>query len=122
MGRGGFLPIMSLTLFGGDSTGWEALASCASLPRELITARKGSKDILFDAYESSPKDAMATDDMCLGCPVIRQCLQTGEENKEWGVRGGVYLENGKINKARNAHKTPEVWAQLSEIHGRQFRG
>lgn len=113
---------MSITLFDdGDTQRWEALGTCRSLPRELVTARPGSDDVLYDSYESDPIIATQTDQMCLGCPVIRECLGAGLSRKEWGVWGGLYLENGKPNRARNSHKTDDVWDALRMRHGRNVR-
>ena len=74
-------------------------------------------DIFFDDYEQDVFVAENTDAMCISCPVARQCGLTGVRGKEWGVWGGVYLKDGKIDKARNAHKTDESWAALKDIHG-----
>ena len=83
---------------------WQDLAVC-----------KGQDIALFhEKYESSPRIAKIVDDMCLSCPVQRQCLQTGIENNEWGVWGGVFLSNGKMDAAKNSHKTPEVWERIKE--------
>lgn len=100
---------------------WQALATCRGLPVELTTARPPMRDIMFDDYESDPVIAGQVDQMCLGCPVAKQCLIEGISKKEWGARGGVYLENGKPIRARNAHKTDHVWKDLKEKHGRSVR-
>lgn len=101
-----------------DDFTWEQLGTCKTLPRDQIT---DANDILFDKYESDPITAIQTDQMCLSCPVARQCLPAGLMGKHWGVWGGIYLENGKPNKARNAHKTDEVWSDLKRKHGRNVR-
>lgn len=66
----------------------------------------------FDNYEESDNYARVVDEVCLSCPVMKQCLQFGTENKEQGVWGGVYLIAGKPDKTRNAHKTPAIWQQI----------
>jgi hypothetical protein len=104
-----------------DEFTWQSLATCRNLPKELITARPPMMDIMFDAYEADPLVALQADQMCLGCPVIKQCLIDGVSDKQWGLRGGIYLENGKTIKARNLHKTPEVWEELRRKHGRNVR-
>jgi hypothetical protein len=45
----------------------------------------------------------------MSCPVQAKCLATAVSNKEWGVWGGVYFEDGKISRQFNKHKTNEEW-------------
>jgi hypothetical protein len=35
----------------------------------------------------------------------------GISQKEWGVWGGIYLENGKISREFNKHRTKEDWGK-----------
>ena len=35
-------------------------------------------------------------------------------NKQQGVRGGIYLSNGKPDTLKNRHKTPDIWKQLKD--------
>jgi hypothetical protein len=68
----------------------------------------------YDSYESDQEIAKAVDDHCLHCPVIKECGLRGM-NGEYGVWGGIYWAgNGKPDKAKNNHKTPEVWATIQE--------
>jgi len=69
-------------------------------------------DRFFEDYESSPRVAQVTDEMCLSCPVRQQCLRAGVEGNETGVWGGVYLVNGRADENRNMHKTKEVWDEI----------
>jgi hypothetical protein len=41
--------------------------------------------------------------------VSNTCFAVGISQKEWGVWGGVYLENGIISKEFNNHKTKQDW-------------
>lgn len=68
----------------------------------------------FDDYEEDVELAKAMDSVCLSCPVMKECLLEAFDDKDYGLRGGIYLTNGKPDKARNAHKTPEVWAKIQE--------
>ncbi len=87
---------------------WQDLALC----RGMVTSP--DNDIFFDAYESSEEIAKATDEMCLRCPVIKQCFFTGAKGGI-GVRGGVYWNgSGKPDKNKNSHKTEDVWDQIRE--------
>ena len=83
---------------------WQHLALC------------NGQDIwrFHEGYESNPRIAKQTDEMCLSCPVQKQCLQAGIENGEWGCWGGVYLTNGRMDDARNAHKTQDIWQEIRE--------
>lgn len=87
-----------------DELDWHHLAIC-----------KGQSIWRFyDGYESSPRIAKQTDQMCLSCPVRKQCLEAGIDENEWGVWGGIYLSNGKVDQNKNSHKTPEVWDEIRE--------
>lgn len=66
----------------------------------------------YDDYESDPLFAKVMDSICLSCPVRTMCLREGVDNNEYGLWGGVFLNNGKTDKSRNAHKTDEVWEQI----------
>jgi hypothetical protein len=83
---------------------WQDLALCEG--QEISRFHEG--------YESSPRIAKQTDQMCLSCPVQRMCLQAGIENNEYGTWGGVYLTNGKVDEAKNSHKTQDIWEQIRE--------
>jgi hypothetical protein len=48
----------------------------------------------------------------MSCPVMKMCYQSGVDNSEYGVWGGVYMSSGEIDKSKNLHKTPEVWKKL----------
>jgi hypothetical protein len=88
---------------------WEELAVCnnAEIDPELF----------FDIYEADVVSAMATDQLCLHCPVATVCYSVGEETGSWGVWGGIYLTSGRPDAAKNAHKTPEIWKALKRKHG-----
>jgi hypothetical protein len=68
----------------------------------------------YDDYEADTLFARVMDDICLSCPVRAMCLREGVENQEYGLWGGVYLNNGKTDTARNAHKTEEVWEEIKK--------
>jgi hypothetical protein len=73
-------------------------------------------NLFFDRYESDINIAKNIDEACLSCPVIKICHDEGIANDEYGVWGGVYLASGAVDKARNAHKTKEVWKRIKEKH------
>lgn len=82
---------------------WQDLALCSNMPTSFF----------YDNYESDQETAKATDQVCLRCPVQKQCFFAGASG-EHGVWGGVYWNgSGKPDKNRNAHKTEEVW---NEVH------
>jgi hypothetical protein len=49
------------------------------------------------------------------CPLARKCFANGVSGKEWGVWAGVYLEDGKISREFNNHKTKADWADTWQI-------
>ncbi len=83
---------------------WHQLALCDGM--EL--------DWFYDSYEADEELARAMDDTCLRCPVLKDCLMDATDNKDYGLRGGIFLNNGKPDKMRNQRKTEEVWARIQE--------
>lgn len=80
---------------------WKDEASCDGFDTNLF----------FDKYEEDVSLRPAIDKLCSDCPVVRQCLAVGVSQKGWGVWGGVYLENGKISREFNKHRTKTDWAE-----------
>tara|TARA_R110000803_G_scaffold208395_1_gene277025 strand:- start:339 stop:623 length:285 start_codon:yes stop_codon:yes gene_type:complete len=66
-------------------------------------------NIFFDKYEEDKSMANTIDKFCRQCPVQRDCFAVGISNKEWGVWGGVYLKEGKLDKEFNLHKDKKSW-------------
>jgi hypothetical protein len=85
---------------------WQHLAVCSGLDTNLF----------YDKYEADVNIAKSIDQMCLACPVISICHENGVENDEHGVWGGVYMSSGSVDKARNTHKSQEIWKQLKRKH------
>ena len=83
---------------------WEDLGACRNWPKT-----KDMLDVFFDRYEEDDAIAQATDSLCQGCPVIKQCYAYGVKNELVGVWGGVYLTDGEIDGKINRHKTDEDW-------------
>lgn len=71
-------------------------------------------NIFFDKYEEDQSFAKSIDSLCNSCPVNKTCFAWGVSQKEWGVWGGVYLKDGKIDKEFNAHKTKDDWSTTWE--------
>jgi hypothetical protein len=71
-------------------------------------------NLYFEKYEDQEIDRKVVDSMCSLCPVKKICFANGISGKEWGVWGGVYLVDGEINQARNAHKTKDIWQKILE--------
>lgn len=67
-------------------------------------------NIFFEKYEEDSLLRPAIDKLCMSCPVSKECFSIGISQKEWGVWGGVYLENGELSKEFNNHKTKSDWA------------
>lgn len=65
----------------------------------------------FEKYEDNVEHRRKIDSLCNTCPVRKQCFAVGVSQKEWGVWGGVYLENGKISREFNKHNSKEDWSR-----------
>lgn len=90
-----------------DNLKWYQLAACSG----------ADIDLFYDNYESDKEVAKQIDEMCLHCPVIKQCYNEGVKNKERGVWGGIYMDLGRVDKEHNNHKTTDIWKRLKAIHG-----
>jgi hypothetical protein len=80
---------------------WKDQASC----------RNYDTNFFFDKYEENASLRPAIDQLCNTCPVVRQCFAIGISQKEWGVWGGVYLENGEISREFSKHRAKAQWAE-----------
>lgn len=80
---------------------WKNKARCNGFDTELF----------FDKYEEDVDLRKDVDELCASCPVVRQCFAVGISQKGWGVWGGVYMENGKISREFNRHRTKADWAE-----------
>lgn len=83
---------------------WQDLGLCSNMPTSFF----------YEKYETDEETAKATDQVCLHCPVMKQCFFAGAQG-EHGVWGGVYWNGaGNPDKNRNSHKTQEVWEAIKE--------
>lgn len=87
-----------------DDLDWYDLAVCKGIDTNLF----------YDKYEADSNIAKSIDEACLSCPVSSMCYEAGIDGNEHGVWGGVYLNAGSIDKARNVHKTQDVWKRLKK--------
>ena len=69
----------------------------------------------FDIYEEDQEVARQVDRMCFACPVIKECFDFGISTESWGVWGGVYLTDGRIDNIKNSHKTEETWSKVLDL-------
>jgi hypothetical protein len=96
-----------------DDLSWYHLAICKGMnDRRNKDEAEPHLDYFYEGYEDDPVFAATMDSICLSCPVRALCLREGVENGEYGLWGGVYLDNGKPDQKKNAHKTDEVWAKI----------
>lgn len=84
-----------------DKHSWKNNAKCLNYDVNLF----------FDKYEEEEKLRPAIEKICSECPVARTCFAVGISQKEWGVWGGVYLENGKISREFGRHRSKQDWAE-----------
>jgi hypothetical protein len=68
-------------------------------------------NLFFDKYEDDETIRSSIDAICQTCPVQKTCFAVAISSKEWGVWGGVYLENGEISREFNKHKTKKDWGK-----------
>lgn len=81
---------------------WKDQGSCLGL----------STNFFFDKYEEDILTRNKVDMLCGLCPVAKKCFAVGISGKEWGVWGGVYLEDGEISREFNSHKTKKDWSDI----------
>ena len=79
---------------------------------DLAVCRGMDTNLFFEKYETDVNIAKNIDEACLSCPVAKMCYESGIENNEYGVWGGVYLNAGSIDNSKNTHKTPEIWKKI----------
>lgn len=85
-----------------SSKDWKEQALCLNM----------DTNIFFDKYEEDEELRVAVDQLCIKCPVQRECLASAVTRQEWGVWGGVYFEKGKISKEFNNHKDKAKWFSI----------
>jgi hypothetical protein len=91
-----------------DQVSWTEKASCKDLDTSMF----------FELYEKDADMAKTIDNICLSCPVAKECFEYGCSSNSWGLWGGVFLVEGKPDNARNAHKDKEIWKEvLDNIYG-----
>ena len=61
-------------------------------------------NLFFYKYEEDELLRPAIDKLCSQCPVSKTCFAVGVSQKEWGIWGGIYLENGELSKEFSKHK------------------
>ena len=91
---------------------WQQDGSCVGMDREWF----------FGHYEEDPDVRPVIDELCMNCPVRRDCFAHGfvedeNGNKTWGVWGGIYFADGKIDEDLNSHKNWDVYyeAMTNEV-------
>jgi hypothetical protein len=82
--------------------------------QDISLCRGVATNQFYDDYENDEQVARVIDDMCLSCPVMKQCYQRGIQTNEWGVWGGVFLVAGRPDENKNRHKSPEVKKEMVE--------
>jgi hypothetical protein len=78
---------------------WKQSAVCADYDTNLF----------FEKYEDDTLLRPAIDKLCSECPVRKECFAVGVSQKEWGIWGGIYIENGQISREFNNHRTKQSW-------------
>lgn len=66
----------------------------------------------FDKYDQGGIFAEEADLLCLNCPVIKECFETGSKG-QYGQWGGIYWNgNGKPDLRANEHKSSDFLDQV----------
>ena len=76
-------------------------------------------NLFFDNYEDSVLGdkslaRMVDKTYCFQCPRLQACLEEGIRTKSSGVWGGVYLDEGKVSRKFNQHKSSKDWQKIAE--------
>jgi hypothetical protein len=79
--------------------------------KKRARCREYDTNLFFEKYEEDESLRPAIEDLCSKCPVIKTCFAYGVSQKEWGVWGGIHLENGKISREFNKHKSKNDWGK-----------
>ena len=85
---------------------------------DLAICRGMDTNLFFEKYETDVNIAKNIDEACLSCPVSKMCYDSGVENNEYGVWGGVYLNAGSVDNSKNTHKTPEICKRIKKHNGK----
>jgi hypothetical protein len=88
-----------------DKHDWKENAPCKGFDTNLF----------FDKYENDLELRPQIDEFCSDCPLVRHCFAVGVSQKEWGIWGGIFLENGKISKDINKHRSKQDWANMWKV-------
>lgn len=88
---------------------WMSEALCAGTDTEKY----------FDKYETDEECAKEVDRMCLSCPVIKECFEEGVRTESYGVWGGIFLNEGRLDNVRNSHKTQNIWNRVLSLVSEQ---
>lgn len=99
-----------------DELDWWNLALCKGMNdlRENELPHH-HEDYFFEKYEEDAVIAANMDNICISCPVRKDCLMDAVENKDSGLRGGIYLNKGRVDQTRNQHKTPDIWEVIRSL-------
>jgi len=83
---------------------WQDLSLCQNID---------NPEDFFGEYEAEEETAKQVDQMCLHCPVLKECALAAQKNKYFGVWGGIYWDGtGKPDENKNSHKTTVVWDEI----------
>lgn len=56
--------------------------------------------LFFEQYEEGSIEFRSNmDQFCLNCPMIKTCFAVGVSGKEYGLWGGIYLEEESLRKS-----------------------
>lgn len=82
--------------------------------RDLKACSLSTAELFFDLYEKDAVYARQADQICLRCPVAKECFEYGQYNEETGCWGGFWMDKGEVSESRNKHKTQEIAESLAK--------
>ena len=87
-----------------DDLNWQDLAYCKTIDPKY-----------FDRYyQDSPHLRPVVDDMCMSCPVLKECGIAAVTNRESYVWAATFFDNGVPVPEMNDHKTEDFKRRLRE--------
>ena len=94
---------MALSDIVSESMQWMDEAACVGNPEP------------FDNYETNRSFAEEVDELCLNCPVIKECFEMGSKG-QYGQWGGIFWNiSGKPDLKYNEHKSQEYLDRVREL-------
>ncbi len=87
-----------------DRLAWQDLAAC----------RRDDPKYFDKYYQDNPVVRPMVDEICINCPVIKECFTSAARNKESFLWAATWLDNGQPVSEMSDHQTKEFKQRLRE--------